>query len=466
MITFPKVNARSSDCAVEYEGIKYSYDHFGMLIHFRKQEIQRGFGKLSEFALVDEADPFDHWITTLALSAMSVTTAPYATDIPAKFVAGGTPIISSNNPQSLVRVTSFRKLPFNALGQSCAELSFKGSRIFFTSGTTGSAKAVKLDCENMHSRISTRLKTYPKTIRLLCLIPHFSTFGYQFQISQWAAGGSVVLDRDFGHIFKALIEGDVDYLVGAPNHFRHLVEEIATRKLPKYSMVEEVVIGGGALSVKLYECVKSAFDARIKCQFGATETGTWSVNEIFTVHDLDFIGQAVEGTEISFDELAGKKHLKIRSRHTVESYMDDFDLGHFRDGWFYPGDVIEVDPENKIRVLGREADVVNVAGVKIDPKVVDDILNEQDSITDAACFWVEDNLGYPELWAAVVMKEAREITQLYAVLSTKLPGALLPRRLLPVTFIPRTYSGKAQRYMMSTKLMELANSKKQRIKNG
>lgn len=465
MITFPKVNARSNDCAVEYEGIKYSYDHFGLLIRFRKQEIESESCKLSELALIDEVDPFDHWITTLALSALSVTTAPYATDMPSRFASGDIPIISSSNPQSLVRVTSFRKLPFNALGQSCAELSFKSARVFFTSGTTGSAKAVKLDCENMHSRISTRLKTYPKTIRLLCLIPHFSTFGYQFQISQWAAGGSVVLDRDFGHIFQALSEGGVDYLVGAPNHFRHLVQEIAIRKLPKFSGIEEVVIGGGALSVKLYECVKSAFDAHIKCQFGATETGTWSVNEIASVDDLDFIGQAVEGTEISFDELAGKKYLKIRSRHTVQGYLDDFDLGHFRDGWFYPGDVIEVNAENKFRVLGRDADVVNVAGVKIDPRVVDDILNEQDSITDAACFWVEDNLGYPELWAAVVMKEAREITQLYAVLSSKLPGALLPRRLLPVTFIPRTYSGKPQRFMMSAKVMALANPNKQRTKN-
>lgn len=466
MIIFPKVNSRSSDCAVEYEGIKYSYDHFGMLIHFRKQELESESRKLSEFALVDEVDPFDHWITTLALSAMSVTTAPCTTDMPSRFSSGDIPIISSSNPQSQVHVTSFRKLPFHASRQSCADLSFMGSRIFFTSGTTGSAKAVKLDCENMHSRILTRLKTYSKTKRLISLIPHFSTFGYQFQISQWAAGGSVVLDRDFGHIFKALGDSSVDYLVGAPNHYRHLVEEIATRKLTQFTGVDEVIIGGGALSVKLYVSVKSAFDARIKCQFGATETGTWSVNEIDTINDLDFIGQTVDGTEISFDELAGKKYLKIRNSHTVEGYMDNSDLGHFRDGWFYPGDVIEVDAKNKFRVLGREAEVVNVAGVKIDPRIVDDILNEQDSVKDAACFWIEDDLGYPELWAAVVMKEAREISQLYEVLSFKLDGALLPRRLLPVAFIPRAYSGKPQRYMMSVKVMAMANPNEQRTKNG
>lgn len=460
MIVFDQLNALSSECAVAYEGQKYSYDHFGRLIHFRKQEIEGHCAQLPQRVLVDEVDPFDHWITTLALSALGVTTAAHATSMPAMFASADVPIISSTHPRSLVPVTSFRGLQCPMLEPASQALAFTGARVFFTSGTTGSAKAVLLDAENMHSRIATRLATYPRVTRMLSLIPHLSTFGYQFQISQWVAGGAVVLDRDYGHIFNALNSAPMDYLVGAPNHFRHLVEEVAARKLPRFGGVAEVIVGGGALSPALYQRIRSILDARIKCQFGATETGTWSVNEIAGAQDLDHIGQAVEGTEIAFDESAGKKHLKIRNRHTVQSYLDAQDAGHFMDGWFYPGDVIEVGADHRIRVLGRDADVVNVGGVKIDPRMVDELLLEQEKVTDAACFWVEDSMGYPELWAAVVTPKPGDMHALYAALSSRLPAPLLPRRILPVTFIPRTYSGKPQRYMMATKVMDLLSKTK------
>lgn len=452
MIVFDLLKTKSGDCAVEYEGLKYSYDHFGRLIHFRKIEIQGQCRELPQLLLIDEADPFDHWITTLALSTQGVTTAAYGINMSSMFSSGEVSIVSTTHPDSIVRVTSFRDLQCSMLDRPSDALSFSGARIFFTSGTTGSAKAVKLDASNMHSRILTRLNTYPKNKRLLSLIPYLSTFGYQFQISQWVAGGSVVLDRDYGHIFNAMNMGRIDYLVGAPNHFRNLVEEVAVRKLAKFVRVDEVIVGGGALSVQLYERLQSMFDARLKCQFGATETGTWAVNEIAGAGDLDFIGQAVQGTQLSFDESAGKKYLKIKNIHTVEGYLDIPDSGHFKDGWFYPGDVIEIGPDNKIKVLGRDADVVNVGGVKIDPRVVDDFLIEQEAVKDAACFWMMDDMGYPELWAAASIKQGSEINKLYAALASRFSVPYLPKRLLPVAFIPRTYSGKPQRYLMAEKV--------------
>lgn len=465
MIAFNRLTAKSGDCAVEYEGLKYSYDHFGRLIHFRKLEIENKCRNLPQQLLIEEEDPFDHWITTLALSALGITTAAYVKSMPSMFASEDVHIISTTHARSLIQVTSFRSLQCSILEHPSQALSFRGARIFFTSGTTGNAKAVELDCGNMNSRITTRLKTYPRTARLLSLIPHLSTFGYQFQISQWVAGGSVVLDRDYGHIFDALNSGRIDYLVGSPNHFRNLVDEVGARKLPRFNSVDEVIVGGGALSAKLYERVQLIFNARIKCQFGATETGTWTVNEISNIEDLDCIGQAVEGTQISFDELAGKKYLKIKNNHTVKCYLDSPDSDHFKDGWFYPGDVIEADSNNKIRVLGRDADVVNVGGVKIDPKVVDDFLIEQDEVTDAACFWVTDSMGYPELWAAAVMKDPEAIHQLYESLSKKFSVAFLPKRILPVSFIPKTYSGKPQRYLMASKAILLLSSTKKHTKS-
>jgi acyl-CoA synthetase (AMP-forming)/AMP-acid ligase II len=52
------------------------------------------------------------------------------------------------------------------------------------------------------------------------------------------------------------------------------------------------------------------------------------------------------------------------------------------DGWFNTQDLVEVDGEF-IRILGRKSEVINVAGEKVHPAEVEDVLLQLDNVRDA-----------------------------------------------------------------------------------
>jgi len=57
---------------------------------------------------------------------------------------------------------------------------------------------------------------------------------------------------------------------------------------------------------------------------------------------------------------------------------------HFRDGWFYPGDVAVMNDERYVFLKGRADDVINNAGVKYHPAEVEAVLLSHPGVVDAA----------------------------------------------------------------------------------
>src|SRR5690606_316615 len=58
----------------------------------------------------------------------------------------------------------------------------------------------------------------------------------------------------------------------------------------------------------------------------------------------------------------------------------------FRGGWFYPGDLGFIRSDGGLTLTGRETEVLNAGGVKIDPNRVDHAAMENPSVSDACCF--------------------------------------------------------------------------------
>jgi acyl-CoA synthetase (AMP-forming)/AMP-acid ligase II len=55
----------------------------------------------------------------------------------------------------------------------------------------------------------------------------------------------------------------------------------------------------------------------------------------------------------------------------------------FRNGWLYTGDLMRRDEDGFYFFLGRKDDVINVAGEKVHPKEIEDLLLRHPSIRDA-----------------------------------------------------------------------------------
>jgi acyl-CoA synthetase (AMP-forming)/AMP-acid ligase II len=76
--------------------------------------------------------------------------------------------------------------------------------------------------------------------------------------------------------------------------------------------------------------------------------------------------------------------LWIRSRYAMLGYLNApsmFDA----EGWFNTQDLVEVDGE-WLRILGRDSDLINVAGQKVYPAEVEQMILDLDNVKDVAVY--------------------------------------------------------------------------------
>ena len=148
--------------------------------------------------------------------------------------------------------------------------------------------------------------------------------------------------------------------------------------------------------------------------------------------------------------------IRIRCPEMIEGYLDDPEATakHFRDGWFYSGDLGSVSEDGVLRVLGRIGDVLNFSGAKIAPEAVEEALSACPGITDQAVFAVSDQLGIDQPWAAIVAGEGVDLDLARAKVAEVLPWARQRLSFLRVDEIPRNPMGKIERF----KLRDLART--------
>jgi acyl-CoA synthetase (AMP-forming)/AMP-acid ligase II len=139
--------------------------------------------------------------------------------------------------------------------------------------------------------------------------------------------------------------------------------------------------------------------------------------------------------------------IRIRTNEMVDEYFGDAEATakHFRDGWFYPGDVGSVAADGKLRLLGRSDDVLNFGGAKISPRLLEDEVAKLDAVVDQAAFAAPHRSGLNLPWVAVVVSGPFDAETAAQQLRTTFPWLTVPTNFVVVAAIPRNDMGKADR---------------------
>ncbi|MCB1778219.1 MAG: acyl-CoA synthetase, partial [Candidatus Competibacteraceae bacterium] len=145
----------------------------------------------------------------------------------------------------------------------------------------------------------------------------------------------------------------------------------------------------------------------------------------------------------------------IASRRTLEGehwlLYDGFQLaGHCLLGAHLPeptplSDVIEVDGENRFRLLGRHEDLINLAGKRSSLAYLNHQLNEIDGVVEGVFILPDEATTAMQRLAAVVVAPKLGERQLLAALAERLDPVFLPRPLIRVAELPRNETGKVTR---------------------
>ena len=173
-------------------------------------------------------------------------------------------------------------------------------------------------------------------------------------------------------------------------------------------------------------------------------------------------GRAVPGYEVKVVDPQGAPvadgeigELIVRGPSAAEGYWNQREKSRrtFAGEWTWTGDKYLRDPDGRYRYCGRADDMFKVGGNWVSPFEVEAALGTHEAVLEAAVVGHEDADGLLKPRAFVVLKSGRELSpELREELQQHVKAAVgpwkYPRWIEVVTELPKTATGKIQRYKL------------------
>jgi fatty-acyl-CoA synthase len=348
--------------------------------------------------------------------------------------------------------------------------------INYTSGTTARPKGVMITHRNAAMNTIGTLLHMPIGIgeRYLWTLPMFHANGWTYTWTVTAAAGTHVCLRkvDPATIFALIRDEQVTWLCAAPTVLITLASAPASVRGEVPAGVH-VVTAGAPPAAATIERLEGEFGWIITQAYGLTETAPFITvcaplpeHEGMPLADRAVIKarQGVElltsgelrvadpdGREVPADgQTVGE--IVVRGNVVMDGYYNDPEATEraMGDGWFHTGDAAVVHPDGYIEIRDRLKDVIISGGENISSVEVEGALLRHDAIQEVAIVGLPDEKWGETPHAFVVLRDGGSATEadIIAFARERLAHFKAPRGVTFVTELPKTATGKIQKYVL------------------
>jgi fatty-acyl-CoA synthase len=351
--------------------------------------------------------------------------------------------------------------------------------INYTSGTTSKPKGVMITHRNAYMNTVGTLLHHPMTLtdRYLWTLPMFHANGWTFVWTVTAAGATHICLRKVqpSAVFEKINAESVTMLCAAPTvliSIAHSPEEIR-RDAPRGL---RVVTAGAPPAAATIERIEDELGWQITHVYGLTETSPFiticesrpehaELNcaersvikarqgvELLTSGELRVVDE--EGRDVPHD---GKAIGEIIARGNVvmKGYYNDPEATAqvMRGGWFHTGDAAAVHPDGYVEIRDRLKDVIISGGENISSVEVEGVLLRHPAVQEVAIVGLPDEQWGETPHAFVVLKSGASVTEneLREFARNHLAHFKAPKRVQFVSELPKTATGKVQKYILRGK---------------
>jgi acyl-coenzyme A synthetase/AMP-(fatty) acid ligase len=157
------------------------------------------------------------------------------------------------------------------------------------------------------------------------------------------------------------------------------------------------------------------------------------------------------GAEVGANELG---NLWVRGGSATTGYWnrDDLTQQTIKDGWVRTGDIYRRDGDGFYYHIGRSDDCFKSRGMWVSPIEVESVLISHESVSEAAVVSSIDENGLATALAYVVIRQGEPSVALgddiCKFAGSRLPKYKVPSRIEFINQMPRTSTGKIQRYKL------------------
>lgn len=229
-----------------------------------------------------------------------------------------------------------------------------------------------------------------------------------------------------------------------------------------FASVRACVSAGERLPAEVYRGWRERFGVEILDGIGATETIFMVLSSRPGASRPGTTGEPVPGTEARLLDVEGRPVkggeqgvLWVRTPSAAAGYWQrPADTRRAFDGeWFRTGDVYYVDADGHWVHCGRQDDLFKVAGQWVVPADVEAVALRHPAVLEAGLVGAEEGSGLIKPYLFVVPRAAgtdavRLARELGESLAREVPAHARPREVRVVAELPRTDTGKLQRFRL------------------
>lgn len=233
-----------------------------------------------------------------------------------------------------------------------------------------------------------------------------------------------------------------------------------------FASVRHCVSAGERLPAEVYDGWRERFGVEILDGIGATETVFIFLSNHAGRSRPGSTGVVVEGSEVKLLDDAGRPVpdgqqgiLWAKTPSTAAGYWQRLDHSRrtFVGEWFRTGDVYVRDAGGFYTHCGREDDFFKVAGQWVVPADVEAALLSHPAVLEAGVVGAEEGSGLVKPFVFVVPRDAAADAaglraELMRYAERTLPTHQRPREVVVVSELPRTATGKLQRFKLKEQI--------------
>jgi cyclohexanecarboxylate-CoA ligase len=375
-------------------------------------------------------------------------------------------VVDGDGPDDFERalLSGTERIDAPAPGQPGPRRADEMALIMFTSGTTGMPKGVMHHCNSLLACIdgfADRLGLREDDVMLACSpLGHMTS--YAAVMLQGLCAGSTVVLQDVWNAKRGLAimaaEG-VTHTAGATAFLVDLCEAV-TAGGPKPAL-RSFLCAGAPIPPAVVERAAQVLGVGISSGWGMTESlgTTMTAPDHGREKSAAFDGCATRGAQVKVVDDAGQAlppgqtgRVLARGAQMCMGYFKRPDLQPFdTEGWFESGDLAYMDAQGYIRIDGRTKDLLIRGGEKVPVMEIENMLTQHPAVADVALVGMPDErLG--ERGCAFVTLRPGDSLDLAAVRGWleqhKVARQYWPERLEIIEAMPRTASGKIQKFVL------------------
>jgi len=295
----------------------------------------------------------------------------------------------------------------------------------YTSGTTGKPKGAMLSHHNLifdTQKTIEHLKV-DDSDRYICVLPMFHAFAETVcMLMPLFLGAEIVIVDKFlpEKVLKTIQEKNVTFFAGVPTMYSALLN-VKNRELYELSHLNICISGGAAMPQQTMEDFEETFNVKILEGNGPTEASPVAyVNPVDGETKTGSVGLPIPETKVKIvdeedNELPRNEigEIIVQGEHIMKGYykMPEETEKTLRGGWLHTGDLGKMDQDGYVYIVDRKKDMINVGGMNVYPREIEEQLYKHPKIREAAVVATKDELRGEIPKAVIVLKDDENATE-------------------------------------------------------